>query len=287
MNETMTYADAFTRAFAHELDFLSSLQTMQDHSRWERQPTRESEVIAPDEYDPITRTLHRQYAHQGLEGALDDTMEHTRLRLKVQDDLLPVRGCALWTLLDRARISGSTLSQLSKPHLPEVLNRCLHIARSDALLWHSDWKVSTIHGGNTKDYAVLEIPELSEHTVRYLTAHYSGYTFAGGSFDHQMVTAIWEFTGQNNLVNTYRQALSRHGLPDEDTPIRPAVRLATSNIGGGANLYPMLLTGHAAKIIPLGSPIRENHKGGANLAQFDENLDRLFAQYEARLSAVH
>lgn len=65
------------------------------------------------------------------------------------------------------------------------------------------------------------------------------------------------------------------------------MRLGTSNTGvSGANLYPMLLEGPDARIIPLGSPIRENHKGGADLAQFDENLDKLFAQYEARLGGL-
>lgn len=287
MNETTTYADAFARAFAREPEFLTFLHTMQGRSRWERQPTRELEVIALDEHDPLTRTLRRQYEHQGLAGVLDDTMEHTRLLLKAQDDLLPVRSCAIKTILDRARISGSALSQLSKPHLAEVLNRCLHIARGDALLWYSDGKVSAVHGGDANDYAVLEIPELFEHTVRYLAARFPGYQFAGGSFDHQMVTAIWELTGQDSLVETYRQALASHGLLDEETSIRPAVRLATSNTGiSGANLYPMLLTGRDAKIVPLGSPIRENHKGGADLARFDENLDKLFAQYEASLGAL-
>lgn len=54
MNETMTYADAFTRAFAREPEFLSFLHTMQDRSRWERQPARELEIIALDEHDPLT-----------------------------------------------------------------------------------------------------------------------------------------------------------------------------------------------------------------------------------------
>ena len=38
MNETMTYADAFTRAFARKPEFLTFLQTMLDRSRRERQP---------------------------------------------------------------------------------------------------------------------------------------------------------------------------------------------------------------------------------------------------------
>lgn len=287
MNETATYADVFNRAFAHEPEFLAFLDSMQARSHWDRQPTRELEVIALDEHDPLTRTLRRQYAHQGLEGVLDDTMEHTRLLLKAQDELTPVRSCAIKTILDRARISGSALSQLSKPHLAEILNRCLNIARGDALLWYSDGKVSAVHGGDASDYAVLEIPELFEHTVCYLNRHYPGYTFAGGSFDHAMVTAVWELTGQDSLTETYRNALARHDLLDETTRIRPAVRLSTSNTGiSGANLYPMLLEGDDARIIPLGCPIRENHKGGADLDRFDANLEKLFAQYDASLSAL-
>ena len=64
---------------------------------------------------------------------------------------------------------------------------------------------------------MLEIPELFEHTVRYLNRHYPGYTFAGGSFDHAMVTAVWELTGQDRLTETYRNALARHDLLDETT----------------------------------------------------------------------
>lgn len=287
MNATMTYADAFSQAFAHESEFLTFLQSIQARSHWERQPARELSVIALDEEAPLTRTLRRQYEHLGTEGILDDTMEHTRLLLKAQEKLIPVRSCAIKTILDRARISGSALGQLSKPHLAEVLNHCLNIARGNALLWYSDGKISAVHGGDSNDYAVLEIPELFAHTVQYLAEHYPGYTFAGGTFDHSMVTAIWELTGQDRLTETYRTALKHHGLLGEGASIRPAVRLSTSNTGiSGANLYPMLLEGPHARIIPLGSPIRENHKNGADLDQFDENLVKLFAQYQSNLETL-
>lgn len=287
MNATMTYADAFHHTFAHESDFLNFLKDIQSRSHWDRHPAHDLEIIALDEGDPLTQALHRQYEHLGTEGILDDTMEHTRLLLKAQDELTPVRSCAIKTILDRARISGSALSQLSKPHLAEVLNRCLNIARGNALLWYSDGKISAVHGGDANDYAVLEIPELFQHAVQYLSDHFPGYTFAGGSFDHSMVTAIWELTDQDDLIETYRTALARHGLLDDETSIRPAVRLSTSNTGiSGANLYPMLLEGAGSKIVPLGSPIRENHKNGADLTQFDENLVKLFAQYQSNLDTL-
>lgn len=283
----MTYADAFHQTFAHESDFLNFLKDIQSRSHWDRHPAHDLEIIALDEGDPLTQALHRQYEHLGTEGILDDTMEHTRLLLKAQDELTPVRSCAIKTILDRARISGSALSQLSKPHLAEVLNRCLNIARGNALLWYSDGKISAVHGGDANDYAVLEIPELFQHAVQYLSDHFPGYTFAGGSFDHSMVTAIWELTDQDDLIETYRTALARHGLLDDETSIRPAVQLSTSNTGiSGANLYPMLLEGAGSKIVPLGSPIRENHKNGADLTQFDENLVKLFAQYQSNLDTL-
>lgn len=288
MNDIMTYADGFQQSFAQEPAFLDFLQRIQERSRWDRHKANALQVIALDQGDPLTQTLRRQYAYDGREGVIDDTMEHTRLLLKAQDELMPIRSCAIKTILDRARINGYALSKLSKPHLAQILNYCLQIAGGNALLWYSDGKVSAVHGGDACDYAVLEIPALFDHTVQYLEEHYPGYTFAGGTFDHSMVTALWELTGQDALVDTYREALDRHGLlRDEEESIRPAIRLATSNTGiSGANLYPMLFVGSAPKCIPLGSPIKEKHQLPADLDQFDRNLVQLFAQYDAGLQAL-
>ena len=288
MNASTTYADTFYQAFAKQTEFLSFLERIDSSSRWVRQKVSDLRVIALAKDDPLTQTLRRQYAYSGQEGLIDDTMEHTRLLLKAQDELMPIRACAMKTILDRARIGGYALAQLDKRSLADVLNLCLQIASGNALLWYSDGKVSAVHGGDEHDYAVLEIPALFSHATAYLDAHYPGYTFAGGSYDHATVTALWELTGQDALVETYRQALGRHGLlRPEQSDVRAAVRLTTSNTGiSGANLYPMLLVGSDARSVPLGSAVKEEHKGGADLDRFDANLDKLFAQFNIGLKTL-
>lgn len=288
MNETLTYQDAFSQSFSRESDLMSFLQDVDNHSFWKRHESKDLRVVAMQEGDALTESLKKQYAYQGEDGILSDTLQHTSLLLKVQNELTPIRSCAIKTILDRARINGYALNRLEKPHLAEVLNYCLAVASGNALLYYSEGKVSAVHAGDDCDYAVLEIPELFDRTIQYLGANYAGYTFAGGTFDHSTVTALWELTGQDTLVETYRQALARHGqLHGEQADIRPVVRLTTSNTGvSGANLYPMLFVGSDSKSIPLGSPIKEDHKFGASMAQFDENLGKLFSQYDEGLRAL-
>ena len=288
MNETRTYQDAFVCSFSRESELMLFLEAVDEHSFWQRHDAKDLRVVAMEEGEALTESLKKQYAYEGEDGILSDTLQHTRLLLQVRNELTPIRSCAIKTILDRARINGYALSRLEKPHLAEVLNYCLAVASGSALLYYSEGKVSAVHAGDACDYAVLEIPELFEHTIQYLDAHYPGCHFAGGTFDHSSVTALWELTGQDALVETYKQAVSRHGLlHGEQAEIQPAIRLTTSNTGiSGANLYPMLFIGDEAKSIPLGSPIKEEHKGGVTIQQFDENLSKLFSQYDEGLRSL-
>lgn len=75
-----------------------------------------------------------------------------------------------------------------------------------------------------------------KRAIEYLNANFPGNTFAGGSFDHSMVTAVWELTNQDELVETYKKALSEHGIRFDE--VKPALRLSSSDVGiSGANLW--------------------------------------------------
>ena len=70
-----------------------------------------------------------------------------------------------------------------------------------------------------------------------------------------------------------------------NTEIQLGLRLTTSDTGqSGANLYPMIFFGSEARNIPLGSPLKLEHKNKANLTKFDEQLNLLYAQYGKALS---
>ena len=160
MSETMCYADNFSRSFGEQQECLEFLREREENASWRSIPTREVRFEAIDEGSTSSKVLCDWYRLMGKEGILQDTMANTRLLLRAEDALYPVRSCALSTILSRARISGHALSKMSKPVLAQILNHCVSVASGNALLRLSDEKISAMHGGNESEYAMLEIPEL-------------------------------------------------------------------------------------------------------------------------------
>ena len=98
------------------------------------------------------------------------------------------------------------------------------------------------------------------------------------------MSAIWELSGEDELIQTYKDSMERHGIPA--AALTPSVRLASSDVGiSGANLYPQLLTGDG-RIIPLGNPLKLEHKNGASLEDFREKLSFLYSQYQNALKKL-
>lgn len=284
MNERV-FADEFSKGFLHEKDFLAFLNAREENSDWEKVKSSELRFypIADGQY--YASVLEDRLKGMGKENVFLDTLEHTRLILKVEDELYPVRSCAIKTILERARVSGNALNKVQKTELAQILNYCMEVASGDALLRFCEDKVSAVHGGDASDYAVLETPELFRRTVEYLQENFSGYTFAGASYDHSIVTAVWALDHEYGLLKEYKASLQAHGLPDDE--IQLGLRLTTSDTGqSGANLYPMIFFGSEARNIPLGSALKLQHKNKADLAKFDEQLNLLYAQYGKALGSM-
>ena len=278
MTNQRTYADAFTSVFTEEKAFLDFLRERDDRGDWTKRHTRDLRILPLErENTPEAESLPG-YTQDDLRAILADTMENTRLLLKSKDLVVPIRNCALKTLLERAKISGPALNRLEKPVLARILNHCLRIASGEALLRISDGKLSAVHGGDSSDYAVLEMPELFNRTIRYLNDHFSGCSFAGGFYDHSTATAVWELADET-LVQSYQNALEQHDVPYG--PLKPAIRLSTSDVGvSGANLYPTLYTGGREATIVLGSPLKLEHRGEKTIKDFERLLDMLYSQYQ-------
>lgn len=278
MTNQRTYADAFTSVFTEEKAFLDFLRERDDRGDWTKRHTRDLRILPLErENTPEAESLPG-YTQDDLRAILADTMENTRLLLKSKDLVVPIRNCAIKTLLERAKISGPALNRLEKPVLARILYHCLRIASGEALLRIADGKLSAVHGGDSSDYAVLEMPELFNRTIRYLNDHFSGCSFAGGFYDHSTATAVWELADET-LVQSYQNALEQHDVPYG--PLKPAIRLSTSDVGvSGANLYPTLYTGGREATIVLGSPLKLEHRGEKTIKDFERLLDMLYSQYQ-------
>lgn len=276
------FADEFHKGFFREGDFLAFIEEREENSDWEKVKSSELRFYPIADGQRASSMLEEKLREKGKECVFKDTMEHTQLILKVRDELYPIRSCAIKTILERARVSGNALNKVQKTEFAQILNYCMKVAGGDALLRFCEDKISAVHGGDASDYAVLKTPELFRRTVEYLQDNFSGYTFAGASYDHSIVTAVWSLDNEEALLKEYKESLQTHGLPCDE--IQLGLRLTTSDTGqSGANLYPMIFFGSELRNIPLGSPLKLHHKNKADLARFDEQLNLLYAQYSKAL----
>ncbi|MBR2883165.1 MAG: transposase, partial [Clostridia bacterium] len=106
--------------------------------------------------------------------------------------------------------------------------------------------------------------------------NFKAVNYAGGFYDHSLSTAVWSLDGNDELVKTYKELLAMHSVKCRD--LKASVRLTTSDVGiSGANLYPSLIVD--GKNIPLGSPLKLEHKNGATMEDFERKLSMLYSQY--------
>ena len=283
MMESKVFADNFSRSFSESGDFFQFLSARQARSKWMTAPSKELR-FEPVERGSTLGNLYMQiYDHNGDADVLEDTMENTSLLLKVDGKDYPIRSCAIKTVLERARISGHALNKVSKTVFAEILNYCMGVASGDSLIKIADEKVSAVHGGDPKDYTVMEMLPLFKATSDFLNREYPGNTFMTAHFDHSIATAIWRLDGQaDNLLDTYHREIAAKGLQTEK--MVPALRFSTSDVGmSGANLYPIFLVGAESRIVPLGYSIRTEHKNGVDMQYFEEQLRLVYAQFEKAL----
>ena len=278
MTDQKIYADNFRRTFDDPGDFIQFLKERKENSRWMTAPSRNLVFESLEKNTQMGELYLKLYDHDDRAEIIADTMENTSLLLKVNGETYPVRSCAIKSILERARISGHALNKVSKSIFTQILNYCMDVASGDSLIKVADDKVSAVHGGDPKDYAILEILPLVQCVRSILDRDFAGNHFLTANFDHSIVTSIWSLDGQaNELMETYRQAVAEKGVT-EAMSARPGLRFTTSDVGvSAANLYPILLLGGSNRIIPLGDPLKLDHKNGADLDAFASSMDQLYA----------
>lgn len=280
MNEAKVFEDRYRQVFTVQEDFLSCLKRIGENSSWRRQKAKNLRLVAITEESPIANELKQKYVDDGMdETIITDTIINTGLLLKDRNEYYPVRGCAIKSILDRAGIQGNGLRRVEKNVYARILNDCLKVANGEALIRFSAGKVSAVLSGDCNDYSILDMEEIFLHSVEYLTDNFKGCSYLGGFYEHDMVSALWELSGEDKLLDAYRKELDLHGKNAAN--MKPVVRITTSDIGmGGANIFPMLVSGSENTVINLGSPIRLEHRYGHNIAEFDQKLKQLYSKYQ-------
>ena len=274
----LTCKDNYTTTFSSFGEMLRYHECLTKKSVWRRCKVKELHVEPLD----TTSVLYGDptaFVSGTSEEAISDTAENLGLALRVGSDLFPVRTTAYKTLLDRAKISGTALPKLKRKELADVLNACLAVHSSDALLLVRDQKVSATHSGDTKDYSVLPIDELLHTLENKMDTRFPGYHFESGYADHAFTSACWTFPGQKeDMLGTYAKTLEAKGKKTMASKLVPGIRFLTSDTGvASAKVSAMLMgTQHP---IHIGSCISVDHRLQKKVDDFEKELDQLFAQF--------
>ena len=262
-----------------------SYPTMRDYhekqskdSRWVRCKVNELQIEPLDANSPLY-SCSLPMAPGVTRDAVDDTAENLGLAMDIDGAVYPIRTTAYKSLLDRAKIGGTVLPKLSRKVLSDVLNECLKLYPSDALILIRDEKVSAVHSGDAVDYSVLPIDELLLTLQNTLDARFPGNEFKCGYSDHSLTSASWTMPNQkDDLVGNYAKHLDSIGKSYLAKNLVPGIRFMTSDTGVASAKVSALLMGGQYPI-HIGSCIAVDHRHQSKVDDFTKALDQLFAQF--------
>lgn len=280
--------DSYFTTFGTYDEMLDYHEEQANTSIWHRCQVNCLEVEPLDKTSPLYGSLSN-FAPGITQQAVDDTAENLGLAMRVDGLCYPVRDTAYKSLLDRAKITGTSLAKLNRDVLANVLNACLNLYSAEALVLIRDEKVCAVHSGDSVDYSILPINELLQTLQAKLDVRFAGNRFQQGFCDHSIVGASWTMPGQKeDLLGTYLKTLAASGKGTMASKLMPGIRFITSDTGIASAKVSALLVG-GQHPIHIGGCIAVDHRHKTKISDFDSALDQLFAQFGdsiARLQAL-
>lgn len=270
--------DSYYTTFSSYMQIQDYHEEQAKQSKWQRCQVNSLTVEPLSKNSPLYGNLSA-FASGTSEDAVEDTAENLGLAVRVDGELYPARMTAYKSLLDRAKIGGNSLPKLHREILAEVLNSCLNLYSSDALVLVRDEKVAAVHSGDEVDYSILPIDELLRTLQAKLDDRFSGNRFETGYADHSITCASWVMPDQkDDLIGTYTKLLASQGKTALAAKLTPGVRFSTSDVGLSSAKVSALLMG-TQHPIHIGSCIAVDHRHKSNISDFEAAMDQLFAQF--------
>ena len=270
--------DAYFVQFNLFPEMLSYHEDLRRRSRWVHTSVKSLEVAPLDKTAPLFSD-HTGFDAEVTEDAIADTADHLGLAVKVDGRWFPLRDTSYPSLLDRAKINGTALPKLSREKLSGVLNTCLPLHKSEALMLIRDEKVSAAHSGDTRDYSVLEIDQLLDGLQKKMDERFPGNEFESGYSDHAITSASWKLPDQKEtLLSTYEKMLEAEGKKALAAKLMPGIRFSTSDTGVASAKVSALLMGLQYPI-HIGGMVAVEHRRQSKVPDFVDDLDMLFAQF--------
>ena len=277
--------DGFTTTFDSFPEMLRFHEQEVKQSLWKRVPVKDLH-IEPLDMGSALYGSPNSFSANVSEDAVYDTAKNLGLALRVHGELYPIRSTAYKSLLDRAKISGSALAKLERRDLARVLNSCLALHSSEALLLVRDEKISAAHSGDERDYSVLPMDELLETLKRKMDDRFPGNCFQDGYADHAFSSACWTFPDQKEeLLGTYMKVLTAQGKAHMASKLIPGIRFLSSDTGVASAKVSAMLMGTEYPI-HIGSCLAVDHRLQKTVCDFENSLDQLFAQFRDSVASL-
>lgn len=270
--------DNYSTTFPDFPAMLGYHENQAKQSQWERRQVKSLHVEPLDKNAKLYNDM-TLFAPGVSQEAVHDTARNLGLAMLMDGAFYPVRDTAYKSLLGRAKINGTALPKLKREVLADVLNACMTLFGEEALLLIRDEKVSAVHSGDEKDYAILPVDELLLTLKDKLDSRFPGSEFQGGYCDHSLVSAAWLMPDQKeDLLGTYAKLLAAQGKTALAAKLTPGIRFMTSDTGmASAKVSALLLGGEYP--IHIGECVAVDHRRGHKISDFDDALNQVFAQF--------
>jgi len=276
--------DAYSVTFSSFDDLVKYHQVQAAKTQWERLPINTLEIAPLDTLSPLMSDISL-FAPGITPTAVEDTAQNLGLAIRFDKGsgiggYYPLRDTAYKSLLDRAKLSGTVLTKLSRDNLATILNVCVAVYSRDALLLIRDEKVTAVHSGDPVDYAILPIHDLLGHLQAKLEERFPEYEFSSGYSDHSLTSVSMLLPKQtDDLLEVYRTALVAHGKSAIADKLTAGIRFTTSDVGVSSARVSALLLGLQMPI-QIGQMASVDHRGATRKSEdFATAMDGVFVRF--------
>lgn len=270
-----------------ELRDFNNLQEMA--YSWVEFDTVDGEYV-PLEDNPICIPIIRddlQISDDVTDETISDQMADTKLALKypIGDELkcYPVGPTAYRGVLERVGGTCPALTSLKETRARTEVSPTDKAAICNMLTKYTKGKSLLLVGDElvladlSSDYVRLPFSDILDITENELGEKFEYVRYVRGTVSHESSSA--EFIFQDDEIDSnLLDAFNKIGIDTSD--YNAHIKVLTSDVGlSGANIYPFIRSEKTGNQISIGTPIKLEHIGNADMDKFKANLLSCFSSF--------
>jgi hypothetical protein len=263
-------------------DLMQELKLTEQNSRW-IDDVSSKEITLESIDGPLMADEVAQKTRIATQVVFDTAQEGTHLIAATEAGNFCLRECARSSLLETAKLNGSSLGRMSPYVFAQCVNWGLSVARGKSLLLERYGKVAAMLSDG---YEVMEMPILLAYTKNSLNKNFGESVFNSGYTSHSFTEASWELTDAKSVIqNIYQDALMKAPQIShaQMADVMPVAHFYSSDTGGSkATLVPEFKLPNGVTFRFTDGIAVKHEKSGekTGLDRYNENIDDLFAQFQ-------